>query len=355
MHVLDWRAWAHRRLDATGVPAPAWLARLAGRFADQLAAGRVARRCPPAADALVVSIGNLRVGGTGKTPVTLALAEGLRAAGVGTGAILLRGHGSRTKAPLLVSAADPDAGDEARLLAANLGGGWRVLQARRRVEGLAALLDMPARPRVILLEDGHQTGGVGRHLDVLILDRWTIEAGVLTPRGGRVLPFGPYRETKRGAARASVWLVETDDWPGEQDVVTPDGTGTVLGFSRRHELVTCPGAAVATGAAWGVLSGVARPESVERAVGGLLEAPPVLAVRVDDHCRYDARLVRRVLDAGRRAKVGAWVTTAKDWVKLEALWPAEVPASLVLQRVQWRGSQALPQLVVGRLAALRAR
>jgi tetraacyldisaccharide 4'-kinase len=64
-----------------------------------VAARRAARRPSPPEAPLIVSIGNLRVGGTGKTPVVLALAQGLQALGVNAGAILLRGAGSRLAAP----------------------------------------------------------------------------------------------------------------------------------------------------------------------------------------------------------------------------------------------------------------
>ena len=60
----------------------------------------------------------------------------------------------------------------------------------------------------MLLEDAHQTAGVPRHLDVLILDRWERRAGVVVPTPVRRLPWGPGREAVAGAARARLWLVE---------------------------------------------------------------------------------------------------------------------------------------------------
>jgi tetraacyldisaccharide 4'-kinase len=354
MRILDWRRWPERHLG-TGSGCQTWPARLAGRVADTLAARRVARRSAPPARTLAVAVGNLRIGGTGKSPVVLALARDLAAAGVSEGAILLRGHGSPVKGPLAVRPDDESAADEARLLAAGLvGHRWQVVQARRRSAGLNRLLLGRPRPQVVLLEDGYQTAGIGRHLDVLILDRWRLQDGRLAAQTGAVLPCGPYRETHRGAARAQVWLLETDDpatlaatpgWPGGPEI---------LGFGRRHALQIPAGvtAAVTTDAQWALLAGLARPERFEAAAGGLLSAPPILAVRCGDHCAYEPPLVARIVDAGRQAGVTAWVTTSKDWIKLASRWPQELPVMVVAQEVAWRGGRTLPQLVLERLAAL---
>ena len=135
MEILDLRPWPERRLSGGPAPSgdPGPLARLAGQLADRLTARRVAARRPPTADSLVVSVGNLRVGGTGKTPVTVALATDLAARGI-TGAIVTRGYGAAAAGPLVVAPDDPRAADEARLMARALTGRpWSVIQARRRL------------------------------------------------------------------------------------------------------------------------------------------------------------------------------------------------------------------------------
>ena len=357
MRILDWRPWPERRLDRLPqAHHQTWPARLAGRLADAVAARRAARRPSPPEAPLVVSIGNLRIGGTGKTPVVLALAQGLHAHGVAAGAILLRGVGSAARGPLVVSATDARAADEARFLASSLAdSGWQVVQSRRRAAGLAQLLSGQPRPEVVLLEDGFQTAGIGRHLDVLILDRWTVQDGAVVPGSAGVLPFGPYRETSRGAARAEVWLLETDELPA-----ATAGRPLVLGFRRRHALAPVLGEAAArSGAAgqrqvWGLLAGVARPERFEAAAGRLLPRVPAVSVRCRDHYAYTPRMVGRILAAGSAIGVTVWATTAKDWVKLQAIWPAAVPVAIVRQEVEWTGDQALPRMLAERLAACRS-
>lgn len=349
MEILDWRpALARRLADQPPAVPPSLAARLAGRVADRLAARRVRRRPPPPAGLLVVAIGNLRLGGTGKTPVTLALARDLAARGV-RGAVLTRGYGADAPGPLRVLPDDPRAGDEARLVAAGLADrGWDVMQARRRADGLAALRARRPAPQVVLLEDGYQTGGVGRHLDVLILDAWSTGPDGVVPLAGPVVPWGPYRETARGAARAQVWLLESAAPP-------PGPAGVcVCGFSRRFALVAAGRLPPRVGARDGLVSGVARPEGFEAAARGALDREPVLAVRVADHARYDAGLVARILAEGRRRGVTGWLTTGKDWIKLAALWPAGVPVGRLDLEVAWHGAQTLPELVGERLATLGA-
>jgi len=178
---------------------------------------RVMTRGKPPPDVLVISVGNLALGGTGKTPVVRQLARDLALRGR-RGTVLTRGYGSAHPGPLEVRADDERAGDESRLLAASLGPlGWRVVQSRHRRRGLQVALRARPRPEVVVVEDGFQTSGVPRHLDVLIVDRWRLDEGptgpVLAPETGLVFPWGPYREDERGAARAAVWLVEAESAP----------------------------------------------------------------------------------------------------------------------------------------------
>ena len=351
MRILDWRPWPERRLASAGTDIrTGWLAALAGRATDAVTARRVARRPEPPADMLVVSVGNLRVGGTGKTPVVQALARDLAARGI-SGAVLTRGYRARTREPLRVQADDPRAADEARMLAASLTPlGWTVVQAPSRREGLELLRTRIPPPRVVLLEDGHQTAGVGRHMDVVILDDWAVVGGNVEPRTGAVLPLGPYRETARGADRAEVWLLESAALPASP------AAAVVTGFARRMEIVGVSAAEAPEGALRvGLVSGLARPEGFERGCAGVLPIEPVLAVRCRDHCDYDSGLLARVLTAGDDLGVQSWLTTEKDWVKLQALWPDGVPIAVARLTVGWTGdAKTLPDLVEERLGVLGA-
>jgi tetraacyldisaccharide 4'-kinase len=311
-----------------------------------MAARRAWGRGPLPADVFVVSVGNLRVGGTGKTPVTAQLAADLAAAGL-RGAVLTRGYKSVAAGPLTVTPDHPGAGDEARLLAAKLQAcGWGVVQARRRAAGMAMLLGGDPRPEVVLVEDGHQTGSVARHLDVLILDRWDTTPTGVAARAGLALPWGPYRESARGAGRAGVWLLETTLPPA----AAAQAGVVVCGFAREVTLagLTRDESVVA------LVSGLARPEGFEGACARVIGRAPRLSVRCGDHCRYEGGLLDRALAVGRARDVTAWITTEKDWVKLRPLWPTELPLTVARLEVRWTGVPALPEVVLAERRRWRA-
>ncbi len=150
----------------------------------------------------VISVGNLSTGGTGKTPVTLFLAEGLRTAGIETG-ILSRGHGGKRKTDPMAVMPDTEAaacGDEPALMARRLGPG-RVFVGRKRVD--AARLARATAPelKALLLDDGFQHRALHRDLDLLLLD------GSRLWGNGFQLPLGDLRESTAGARRAHALVV----------------------------------------------------------------------------------------------------------------------------------------------------
>src|SRR5512143_4077643 len=141
----------------------------------------------------VVSVGNLSVGGTGKTPITLWLAHQLAAHGARV-AILLRGYRGHARAVTIVSkGAGPEvdvatAGDEAVMLAKGFRG--PVLTARRRADGVAAAEQLGCD--VVVLDDGFQHRALARDFDLVLLNG----------RSGGLLPAGPMREPASALERA---------------------------------------------------------------------------------------------------------------------------------------------------------
>lgn len=178
--------------------------RARNRFYDRPAAVRNA-------DLPVVSVGNLTVGGTGKTPVVAWIARRLLEWDVRPGVVSRGYRGRAGKGPLLVSDGRGPlcevgrCGDEPYLLARTLPGAL-VVVGSDRVAGAEAA--RRAGAHTVILDDGYQHRRLARDLDILLLD-----AG--NPFGNeRLLPAGRLREPVSGLSRADLVLV-TRSRPGE--------------------------------------------------------------------------------------------------------------------------------------------
>ncbi len=149
-------------------------------------------------DIPVISVGNLSVGGTGKTPVALWLARKLEARGHRV-AVVLRGYGGNARSAVMVSRGrGPEvdvhhAGDEAIVLAKSFSGGVIVSPERVRGAELAYTLGY----NVIVLDDGFQHRALARDFDLVLLSG--------APCG--LLPAGPLRESYRALTRADALAV----------------------------------------------------------------------------------------------------------------------------------------------------
>lgn len=294
-------------------PAPAWARPLlvAGRLA--FAAGVRARAAGFASGVLsvhraalpVVSVGNLRVGGAGKTPFTLRVVEALLARGHRP-AVLSRGYGRAAKGPVVVrpeALPGPEvAGDEPLLIARRAG--VPVVVDPDRVRG-AARAKAELGATVVVLDDGFQHRRLARDLDVVLLDPDVFEQALL--------PEGPLREPPSALARADllVWVggpaPSGAPGPSLEVEVAAEGVGPLEGPRRAPESLR--GQRVA------LLSGIARPRRFE-ATARALGAQVVLHEAHPDH----AAISRSTLDrfAARAAEAGAQVrlTTEKDAVRL---------------------------------------
>ena len=271
----------------------------------------------------VVSVGNLAVGGAGKTPVALAIAGRLIGAGRKP-AVLSRGYGSTRTDDRVVADGEhvlldaAGGGDEPVLLARRLPG-LRVLcgpdRARLAVQAVALGAD------VLLLDDGFQHRRLGRDLDVVVLD-------ASNPWGnGHCLPFGPNREPRSALRRAGlVWLTHADRASSAGLEALRDLSARETGrapVESRHaprdltdgRLERLFPLAELAGRRVGLLTGVARPDSVRRTVEAL-GAEVVATFEFPDHQRFTEGMVRDAVEAAGRAGAGLLVTTEKDAVRL---------------------------------------
>jgi tetraacyldisaccharide 4'-kinase len=262
-------------------------------------AGRLRRHFarPYTAPVPLICIGNLVVGGAGKTPLTLALASELARKGV-TAHVLTRGYGGRERGPLKVDPSRHDAeavGDEALLLAAAA----TTWISSDRAAGAAAAA---AGADLILMDDGLQNPTVRRDLSILVID------GGYGFGNGRVMPAGPLREgLSPGLDRVQAAVLIGEDRHGAAARL-----GSLPLAQARLE-PTVAGCALAGTRVLG-FAGIGRPDKFFETLRNI-GTEIVGTEAFGDHHRYSPSELAGLID--RAAAAGATlVTTTKDWVRL---------------------------------------
>jgi tetraacyldisaccharide 4'-kinase len=260
----------------------------------------------------VVSIGNLTVGGAGKTPLVRAIAEWLIAQGERP-AILSRGYGRRHAVDGVVVVSDGQrvvsdltrSGDEPLMLARAVPGAVVAVADDRYLAGVVAERRLNAT--VHLLDDGFQHLRLARDLNVLVTSAGEVSAG-------RTLPFGRLREPVDAAARADLVVVMGADAAAARAEAWTLGVSLSVGARRtlpRASADATPAVAVA---------GIAN---VTQFFDGLRAAgwPVVETLSFRDHHPYSARDVSRIAAAARSVGASTVLTTEKDAVRFEPLAP----------------------------------
>jgi tetraacyldisaccharide 4'-kinase len=263
----------------------------------------------------VVSIGSLSAGGSGKTPLTIALANALVRRGMHVD-VLSRGYGRRSQAALRV---DPNGsaeefGDEPLLIAREAG--VPVYVAAERYE--AGLMDEAELPDsksslVHLLDDGFQHRQLYRDVDVLLLDSGDLR--------DNLLPAGNLREPPSAFQRATILAIPADDLELQNyltETIQIDRNsestrwiGPIWRLHRRMDVPSVDGPVVA-------FCGIARSEQF---FAGLEAAGLHLASRFafPDHHHYKAHDLDCIQDAARSIGATTVLTTEKDRVRLGKL------------------------------------
>jgi len=280
----------------------------------------------------VISVGNLALGGRGKTPLVRHVAGLLRDAGERP-CILSRGYARRDARDGVVIVSDGShlcadldrAGDEPLMLARSLDGVAVLVAPDRYLAGRLAEGRLGAT--VHLLDDGFQHVGLRRDLDLLL-----VTAGDL--QNGRVVPGGRLREHVAAAAHADVWLCPPADLEIVGDLARRAGVSRVFAAMGQAGALRAvdPSAAPfdVTSRRVVAVAGIARPE---RFFDALRDAGlEVAAARAwpDHHVFTDAdtALVRQLME---RTGAGLAVTTEKDAVR----WLAHRPLPFRLAWLPW--------------------
>ncbi len=292
---------------------------------------RVGLRRREALPVPVVSVGNLSVGGTGKTPMTRLLCRRFQEAGHRP-AILSRGHGGKGAGVRLVSddrgnlaRSAADAGDEPLLLAQSLPGVPVLVGKDRRLSGREAMRRFPLD--ALVLDDGFQYWQLARDLDIVLVD-------ASRPfDNGRCLPRGLLREPPAHLRRAGLVVATRADALGEAGrealqeriaALAPDAplffarhaaTGFVPLTGTNREALPLNALANKSVVAW---SAIARPDSFVRSLEG---AGVRLAAHVAraDHAVPTAGDATEMMGLSEKTGADALVMTEKDAVKWAAI------------------------------------
>jgi len=177
----------------------------------------------------VVVVGNIAVGGSGKTPVVVWLVDALRSAGRSPG-IVSRGYGRKDETVRVVGAEDPPelVGDEPRLLSQLTGA--PVVVGAKRPAAIEQLLQSSPQVDVIISDDGLQHLAMARDAQVVVLDEQVL--------GNRLLlPAGPLREPVSRLASATLLLVHGDVSAGLAADLPGVPTETMVLVGERFECV----------------------------------------------------------------------------------------------------------------------
>ena len=305
-----------------------------------VARARLARRGRPAG-VPVVCIGNLTVGGAGKTPTALAVARMLVAAGERP-VFLSRGYGGTLAGPLRV---DPvrhrafEVGDEPLLLARAA----PTIVARDRVEGASMVAD----PAVIVMDDGFQNPSLAKDFSVLVVDA---RRGI---GNGRVIPAGPLRAPLDAQLARAHALVVVGTLARDPDIVAWARARAIPIFAARLEpdtdfISTLGGGRVLA------FAGIGDPQKF---FASLADAGITVASTrsFPDHHRYTRGEARALCDEADRDGL-VLVTTEKDLARLTgdeegallAVRARALPVTLAVER-----AESLKSLLLERIAGAR--
>lgn len=188
----------------------------------------------------VIVVGNLTVGGVGKTPLVIALAKQLQEKGLRVG-IVSRGYGAKiNQFPYEISTEDAASlvGDEPLLIAQKTA--CPVVIAPKRVQAVQYLLDN-YQSQIIISDDGLQHYALGRAIEIVVVD------GLRKLGNGLCLPAGPLRESAKRLQEADLIVVNEGEWPEAYSMHLRPGklTQIVTGKEIEIERLTKPIAAVA--------------------------------------------------------------------------------------------------------------
>ncbi len=306
----------------------------------------------------VVSVGNLGLGGSGKTPTVEWLARSLSEKGLRP-AVVSRGYGRRTPADQLVVvskgtsvlASPEEGGDEPVMLARNLPD-IPIVVCSDRFRASEYVAQQGAAD-CIVLDDGFQHLALARDFDLVLLDSRVT--------GERVFPAGYLREPLSALARADAFLVSEQaqnngdflrwlerEFPGRPVF----SMRSVPGPIRRHQTGDQVEPGEIAGQRLLAFAGIAAPERFFEALRRL--GLSIVEEPLEDHAAYTQERLSHLAARARDATCGGLITTAKDAVKIpnQAI-PDGLPLYVLHQQLEIDRGDELIRLILDRFSRRR--
>jgi tetraacyldisaccharide 4'-kinase len=297
-----------------------------GQIVGAVTTRRVARAKPLRVEAPVICVGNVSVGGTGKTPVAASIAARLRDVGKNP-AVLMRGYGGNLKGPVKVddlTHTHEDVGDEA-LLHATTSPVW--VSKNRSLGALEAIKNGAC---TLVMDDGHQHTTLAKDLSLVVVD------GTAGFGNGRITPAGPLREPiESGLARADAIILMGED--------PYNMAGKLSEYAEVLRAYTAPGPEwhKLRGQRVVAFAGIGTPEKFLHALTAV-GAKVVAFHPFHDHYGYADADIQSILDEAFSIEALP-VTTLKDAVRLAPDQRQQV--NVLTVDVQWLDRTALNRLL----------
>ena len=310
----------------------------------------------------VISVGNITTGGTGKTPVVIALAQLLQNK-TGHAAILTRGYKRRSKDPIIVVSdshkilsTPRDSGDEPYLIASSLKKVPVIVGAYRYRTGRYAINNFGAK--LFILDDGYQHIKLYRDIDILLID-------ASNPIGnGKLLPKGILREPLSEISRADCIIISRAN-EGDREYVTGlvrkynKNSPVFYGSYKAKCLIDSNGNMYGlnqiTGKTIFLFSGIGNPSSFRKSIediGGRVQGEIIFP----DHYWYKEKDMHRIFEEAKRISADTILTTEKDIVRIigtNTFNKAEDNIVILALQVEMELSEGFEKWIIGQVDRIR--
>lgn len=268
---------------------------------------------PTNIDTKVISIGNISLGGAGKTPFVIALSNFLKNQRGFSVGVVTRGYGRKNSHHnfLFDSHSWQDCGDETVVLTNNLSSSIPVYISKNKILGSKELSKLGCD--IIILDDAFQHRKLGRDIDIVLLSPDELET-----KNQRTFPWGSLREPFYNLRRADIVITTKMNLYNSQ---RPLRNSLPLDTSFQEELLSSDGVAKTTTKQLSKLQnvmslcGIGKPESFQSSLKSL-NVYVKKHLTYSDHHNFNKKDISTILAHIKQYNIGSIVCTEKDWVKL---------------------------------------